>query len=152
MRDKETGKSKGFAFLKYEDQRSTDLAVDNLGGAAVLGRTLRVDHTRYKKRDDENDEEFYVSVGLPDEVHVDGEKKRHRHHHRRHIEGDGQSRKHHRSRQTKDVMAIEDRYDDEDPMKDYLARREEERHEKRGKQRRRSKDRHHENHTRQQRT
>ena len=42
MRDKETGKSKGFAFLKYEDQRSTDLAVDNLGGATVLGRILKV--------------------------------------------------------------------------------------------------------------
>ncbi|MCJ1393388.1 hypothetical protein MMC18_006262 [Xylographa bjoerkii] len=48
IRDKETGKSKGFAFLKYEDQRSTELAVDNLGGATVLGRVLRVDHARYK--------------------------------------------------------------------------------------------------------
>ncbi|KAL8791794.1 MAG: hypothetical protein Q9195_005603 [Heterodermia aff. obscurata] len=35
VRDKESGKSKGFAFLKYEDQRSADLAVDNLGGATV---------------------------------------------------------------------------------------------------------------------
>lgn len=56
VRDKETGKSRGFAFLKYEDQRSTDLAVDNMGGAVIMGRTLRVDHTRYKKRDDEEDE------------------------------------------------------------------------------------------------
>lgn len=54
VRDKETGKSKGFAFLKYEDQRSCDLAVDNLGGAKVMERFLRVDHTRYKKRDDED--------------------------------------------------------------------------------------------------
>ncbi|KAI9820059.1 MAG: hypothetical protein M1826_001049 [Phylliscum demangeonii] len=53
VRDKETGKSRGFAFLKYEDQRSTDLAVDNLGGATVLGRLLRVDHTRYKLKEDE---------------------------------------------------------------------------------------------------
>ncbi|KAL2353049.1 hypothetical protein BJ546DRAFT_795099, partial [Cryomyces antarcticus] len=53
VRDKETGKSKGFAFLKYEDQRSTDLAVDNLGGATVMGRMLRVDHTRYKRKDGE---------------------------------------------------------------------------------------------------
>jgi len=53
-RDKETGKTRGFAFLKYEDQRSCDLAVDNLGGAQVLGRLLRVDHTRYKKREDED--------------------------------------------------------------------------------------------------
>ena len=41
IRDKETGKSKGFGFLKYEDQRSCDLAVDNLGGAKVLDRMLR---------------------------------------------------------------------------------------------------------------
>lgn len=53
VRDKDTGKSKGFAFLKYEDQRSTDLAVDNLGGVTVLGRVLKVDHTRYKLADGE---------------------------------------------------------------------------------------------------
>lgn len=44
VRDKITGKSKGFGFLAYEDQRSTILAVDNLNGADVLGRPLRVDH------------------------------------------------------------------------------------------------------------
>lgn len=35
VRDKDTGKSKGYAFLKYVDQRSTILAVDNLNGAQV---------------------------------------------------------------------------------------------------------------------
>ncbi|KAK6956303.1 hypothetical protein Daesc_001578 [Daldinia eschscholtzii] len=60
-RDKETGKSKGFGWLKYEDQRSTDLAVDNLGGAEINGRLIRVDHARYKPRDDEDPEEFKVS-------------------------------------------------------------------------------------------
>lgn len=46
VRDKETGKSKGYCFLQYEDQRSTILAVDNLNGAKVLERTLRVDHVK----------------------------------------------------------------------------------------------------------
>ena len=46
VRDKDTGKPKGFAFLKYDDQRSTVLAVDNFNGATLLGRTLRVDHSR----------------------------------------------------------------------------------------------------------
>ncbi|KAJ2844631.1 RNA-binding protein Cwf29 [Coemansia brasiliensis] len=46
VRDKETGKSKGYAFLQYEDQRSTILAVDNLNGTKILGRTLRVDHVK----------------------------------------------------------------------------------------------------------
>ncbi|UKZ82469.1 hypothetical protein TrVFT333_010258 [Trichoderma virens FT-333] len=60
VRDKETGKSKGFGWLKYEDQRSTDLAVDNLGGAEIGGRLLRVDHARYQARDDEDQDEFKV--------------------------------------------------------------------------------------------
>ncbi|OSS54851.1 hypothetical protein B5807_00773 [Epicoccum nigrum] len=53
-RDKETGKSRGFAWIKYEDQRSCDLAVDNLGGATIMDRVVRVDHARYKPRDDED--------------------------------------------------------------------------------------------------
>ncbi|KAI5646456.1 RNA recognition motif domain-containing protein [Phthorimaea operculella] len=44
VRDKATGKSRGFCFICYEDQRSTILAVDNLNSAKILGRTLRVDH------------------------------------------------------------------------------------------------------------
>lgn len=35
VRDKETGKQKGYCFLCYEDQRSTILAVDNLNGIKV---------------------------------------------------------------------------------------------------------------------
>lgn len=45
-RDRETGKSKGFAFIKYADQRSTVLAVDNFNGVQLLGRRLRVDHCK----------------------------------------------------------------------------------------------------------
>ncbi|KAF5744516.1 putative RNA recognition motif-containing protein [Tripterygium wilfordii] len=57
VRDKGTGKSKGFAFIAYEDQRSTILAVDNLNGAQVLGRTIRVDHvSNYKKKEEEDEE------------------------------------------------------------------------------------------------
>lgn len=49
IRDKATGKSKGFCFICYEDQRSTVLAVDNMNGFKVLGRTIRVDHVdKYK--------------------------------------------------------------------------------------------------------
>mmetsp|Transcript_74017 Transcript_74017/g.123607 ORF Transcript_74017/g.123607 Transcript_74017/m.123607 type:complete len:349 (-) Transcript_74017:28-1074(-) len=54
-RDKTTGRSRGFAFIGYEDQRSTVLAVDNFNGAKLLGKTLRVDHcekyTEEQKKD-----------------------------------------------------------------------------------------------------
>lgn len=36
VRDKVTGKQKGFCFICYEDQRSTVLAVDNLNGIKVI--------------------------------------------------------------------------------------------------------------------
>lgn len=57
IRDKGTGKSRGFAFLAYEDQRSTVLAVDNLNGANVVGRMIKVDHVANYKRKAEEDEE-----------------------------------------------------------------------------------------------
>ncbi|GMY10607.1 Zinc finger CCCH domain-containing protein 42 [Fagus crenata] len=57
VRDKGTGRSRGFAFIAYEDQRSTTLAVDNLNAAQVLGRTIRVDHcSKYKKKEEEDEE------------------------------------------------------------------------------------------------
>ncbi|KAI5451318.1 RNA-binding protein Cwf29 [Naganishia albida] len=65
-RDKETGKTKGFAFLMYEDQRSTVLAVDNLTGAKVLGRTLRVDHVKdYKQPGSRNEEGEFQEPEAP---------------------------------------------------------------------------------------
>ena len=62
-RDKDTGKPKGFAFMCYEDQRSTVLAVDNFNGAKVLGRTLRCDHCESFKEEQKKD-----VANLPDHV------------------------------------------------------------------------------------
>ncbi|XP_039536250.1 RNA-binding motif protein, X-linked 2 [Pimephales promelas] len=56
VRDKKTGKSKGFCFLCYEDQRSTVLAVDNFNGIKIKGRTIRVDHVaNYRPPKDTDD-------------------------------------------------------------------------------------------------
>ncbi|XP_055348499.1 RNA-binding motif protein, X-linked 2-like [Paramacrobiotus metropolitanus] len=59
IRDKKSGKSKGFCFLCYEDQRSTVLAVDNFNGAKLCGRTIRVDHVlNYKAPKEGTDDEI----------------------------------------------------------------------------------------------
>jgi RNA-binding motif X-linked protein 2 len=50
VRDKATGRPRGFAFLAYADQRSTVLAVDNLSGAKVASRTIRVEHVDSYRR------------------------------------------------------------------------------------------------------
>lgn len=77
IRDRKTGKSKGFGFLCYENQLSTDLAVDNFNGTKVifyiicqnvyeimkfikiLGRMIRCDHAgnyRPPKEHEDDDE------------------------------------------------------------------------------------------------
>jgi RNA-binding motif X-linked protein 2 len=59
IRDKDTQKPKGFAFIKYEDYKSTVLAVDNFNGTKLLGRTLRVDHvSQYKLPKEIRDQEM----------------------------------------------------------------------------------------------
>ncbi|XP_031633077.1 RNA-binding motif protein, X-linked 2 [Contarinia nasturtii] len=55
IRDKLTGKQKGFCFICYEDQRSTVLTVDNLNGIKILGKSLRVDHVKDYKPPKDND-------------------------------------------------------------------------------------------------
>lgn len=62
VRDEDTGESRGFGFLKYEDFRSTVLAVDNFNNATILGRQLHVDHTRYERPKKKKDEEAKLSV------------------------------------------------------------------------------------------
>lgn len=134
-RDKETGKSKGFAWLKYEDQRSTDLAVDNLGGATILGRIIRVDHARYKKREEDVDEdEFNVAF-----QHQSSDERGHgqsRHLQRKDRSGEPPRKK------PKDNRDMTKDSDDEDPMKDYLSNEKHETHELR----RRRNERHHQDH------
>lgn len=56
MRDRKTGQSRGFAFVAYVDQRSTDVAVDNLNGVNICGRLIKVDHVKEFKLPKENSE------------------------------------------------------------------------------------------------
>ena len=69
VREKETNKSKGFAFVKYEDQRSTILAVDNFNGIKLLGRVLRCDHVeQYRLPKDIREKEEQAFEENPDTV------------------------------------------------------------------------------------
>ena len=119
IRDKETGKSKGFGFLKYEDQRSCDLAVDNLGGAEVLGRMLRVDHTRYKKREGEDEETWRVEAREREQLGDGGGEEED-------AEKDDGGRKKKRRKLLKEevelqeMLAIKVDGEEEDPMRQYL--------------------------------
>ncbi|CAF0911410.1 unnamed protein product [Brachionus calyciflorus] len=80
IRDRKTGKSKGFGFACYENQLSTDLAVDNFNGTKILGRVIRVDHAgNYKppKEHEDADEitKFLRESGCQGEFHQLEEKK-----------------------------------------------------------------------------
>lgn len=125
IRDKETGKSRGFAFLKYEDQRSTDLAVDNLSGMVITGRTISVDHTRYKLRDDGED----TGIDLTKEAEDEGEERRKR----RRVSGESDTDveeetnpKRPMIREERELEALKRDHDDDDPMKGYLIKEKEE--------------------------
>ncbi|KFA80792.1 hypothetical protein S40288_04769 [Stachybotrys chartarum IBT 40288] len=111
-RDKESGKSKGFGWLKYEDQRSTDLAVDNLGGAEIDGRLISVDHARYKARDDEDLDEF--RVGWEDLMRKEGKA----------ITDDEESSEEEVQRpmlpEEIELTKLLQDHDDDDPMKGFL--------------------------------
>lgn len=60
--DKQTGLSNGFGYLKYEDQRSTILAVDNLNGVHLLGHTIKVDHAFYRPTKDAQLQKYSSSM------------------------------------------------------------------------------------------
>lgn len=150
VRSKETGKSQGFGFLKYEDQRSTVLAVDNLNGVEILGRKLRVDHTYYKAQEDV--EELKTEMAFDDyldevDKHVSNRRREQdesssRRHHDRHGERNGKNgnRKKHSSsaslgkrhrdrskspRQSRAPKRTEDEIEKEleDPMASYFKER-----------------------------
>lgn len=77
IRDKDSGKSKGFCFLCYEDQRSTVLSVDNLNGIKILNRAIRVDHvSNYKipkqgKKTDVETKKLYEEGCAPSAVPIE---------------------------------------------------------------------------------
>ena len=48
VRDRDTGQSRGFAFIEMEDETQAQAAIDGLNGTEVDGRTLTVNEARPK--------------------------------------------------------------------------------------------------------
>jgi len=123
-RDKDTGKSRGFAWLKYEDQRSCDLAVDNLSGATIMGRMLAVDHAHYKKRDDEDEADGYVGQ---DKRMADQEGEgRKRRRDEPLSESEGEEERRPMIKEEIELARLLQDHDEDDPMKEYMVKQKEE--------------------------
>lgn len=125
-RDKETGKSRGFAFLKYEDQRSCDLAVDNLSGAGVLGRVLGVDHCRYKLKEGEVEGEGLEDDGGEeegDETDREGEGRRKR---RRRSGSESEEGERPLIKEEVELARLMKEHDEDDPMREYMVQQKKE--------------------------
>lgn len=123
VRDKETGKSRGFCFLKYEDQRSCDLAVDNLSGAGVMGRVMSVDHTRYKKKEGEIEGIGDEDEEVADETDKEGDDRRKR---RRTDSASESEEERPLLREEIELAKLLKEHDEDDPMKAYLVKEKQE--------------------------
>ena len=51
IKDKFTGRSKGFGFIEFNDSESAQKAIDELDGQDFLGRELRVSPAKPKRND-----------------------------------------------------------------------------------------------------
>jgi RNA-binding motif X-linked protein 2 len=122
-RDKETGKSRGFAWIKYEDQKSCDLAVDNLGGANIMDRVIRVDHARYKPRDDEDMRDNTMGEpGLDPGNESDGGRRK-----RRKTDSESESDDDRPLLPEEiELVRLMEKLDEEDPMRDAMIKRQQE--------------------------
>ncbi|GBL49090.1 hypothetical_protein [Candidozyma auris] len=78
IKDRESGKSRGFAYLKYEDQRSCVLAVDNFNGVLIYEKPLKVDHTYFQLREGQEEDDFAVDYSevMKEQPKIEAPKKR----------------------------------------------------------------------------
>lgn len=60
IKDKETGKSRGFCYLKYEDYKSCVLAIDNFNGTQLRDKKIKVDHVYYYLKDGQDERDFII--------------------------------------------------------------------------------------------
>lgn len=115
--------------MKYEDQKSTSLAVDNLGGATILGRIIRVDHTRYEPKEGEVvDENAYQNLSEKPEDDSDRERRGKRRKGRGGHDGGRRRMTPPREilKEELELQKLIQDHDEEDPMKEYLIQQKKE--------------------------
>lgn len=132
VRDKETGKSCGWAWLKYRDERSTILAVDNLNGIEVAGRVLRVDYCTNIRVDERNLDRFEEEQKLINQAFEEFQQQDQERQRRDTPSASSRSEedemlkraRRKRQRETETRQGTKDDDDDEqDPMAEYFRRR-----------------------------
>jgi len=55
IRERKTGRSKGFGFVELEDEEQARIAIDKLNNTVFLERTLVVNEARPKENEDDNE-------------------------------------------------------------------------------------------------
>lgn len=75
VKDRETGKSRGFCYLKYEDYRSCVLAIDNFNGIQVWNKRIKVDHVYYKLREGQQEDDYLVHYDEVKQIEIRDEKR-----------------------------------------------------------------------------
>ncbi|MEM8608099.1 MAG: RNA-binding protein [Myxococcota bacterium] len=55
INDRDTGRSRGFGFVTYQDEESARRAIEELNGSSLDGRTIRVDAANERPRNDRRD-------------------------------------------------------------------------------------------------
>lgn len=52
INDRDTGRSRGFGFVTFEEDAAAQAAIDEMNGKTLDGRTITVNEAQEKKRDD----------------------------------------------------------------------------------------------------
>lgn len=71
VRDRDTKRSKGFAYLRYRNCQSCVLAVDNFNGIKVYDRIIKVDHVYYSLKAGENENDYMVDYSAARKLEIE---------------------------------------------------------------------------------